>query len=64
MGAQAVQTAVSALRAAHDALAALPIDALTAVLGREACARRCCLTMDELIQENKKLEFDLTGLRV
>jgi len=39
-------------------------DALTAVLGREACARRCCLTMDELIKENKRLEFDLTGLKV
>jgi predicted dehydrogenase len=39
-------------------------DALTAVLGREACARRSCLTMEELIQENKALEFDLTGLKV
>ena len=39
-------------------------DALTAVLGREACARRCCLTMDELLKENKALEFDLTGLKV
>ena len=39
-------------------------DALTAVLGREACARRCYLTMDELINENKALEFDLTGLKM
>jgi len=39
-------------------------DALTAALGREACARRCCLTMDELIKENKALEYDLTGLKV
>jgi predicted dehydrogenase len=39
-------------------------DALTAVLGREACARRCCLTMEEVIKENKALEFDLTGLKV
>jgi len=39
-------------------------DALTAVLGREACARRCCLTMEDLIKENKSLEFDLTGLKV
>ncbi len=39
-------------------------DTLTAVLGREACARRCCLTMEELIKENKALEFDLTGLKV
>lgn len=38
-------------------------DTLTAVLGREASARRCCLTMDELLTENKKLEFDLTGLK-
>jgi predicted dehydrogenase len=39
-------------------------DSLTAVLGREAAARRCCLTMDELIKENKELEFDLSGLKV
>jgi len=38
-------------------------DALTAVLGREASARRGCLTMDELIAENKELEFDLSGLK-
>ena len=37
-------------------------DVLTAVLGREACSRRCCLTMEELIKENKALEFDLAGL--
>ncbi len=39
-------------------------DVLTAVLGREASARRCCLTMDELIKENKELPFDLSGLKV
>jgi len=38
-------------------------DVLTAVLGREACARRCHLTMDELIKENKKLVFDTSGLK-
>jgi hypothetical protein len=38
-------------------------DTLTAVLGREASARRRCLTMDELLKENKRLEFDLTGLK-
>jgi predicted dehydrogenase len=38
-------------------------DALTAVLGREAAARRCCLTVDELIQENKELKLDLSGLK-
>ncbi|HPM83386.1 MAG TPA: Gfo/Idh/MocA family oxidoreductase [Candidatus Anammoximicrobium sp.] len=39
-------------------------DVLTAVLGREASARRSCLTMDELIKENQELEFDLSGLKV
>jgi hypothetical protein len=38
-------------------------DALTAVLGREACRREMPLTMEELIAENKKLGFDLTGLK-
>jgi predicted dehydrogenase len=38
-------------------------DVLTAVLGREACARRCHLTMDELIKENKKLVFDTSELK-
>jgi len=37
---------------------------LTAILGREAAGRRTRLTMDELIRENKKLEIDLTGLKV
>ena len=37
-------------------------DALTAALGREAAARRCTLTMDELLRENKKLELDLSSL--
>ncbi|NQT52607.1 Gfo/Idh/MocA family oxidoreductase [bacterium] len=36
---------------------------LTAILGREAAARKTRLTMDELIKENKKLEVDLTGLK-
>jgi hypothetical protein len=36
---------------------------LTAILGREACARRSYLTMDELIRENRKLEIDLRGLK-
>ncbi len=39
-------------------------DALTAVLGREAAARRKSVTMDELIQENKETAFDLTGLKL
>ncbi len=36
---------------------------LAAILGREASARRCFLTMEELIKENKKIEYDLTGLK-
>ena len=36
---------------------------LTAILGREASARRKCLTMDELIRENKKLTVSLEGLK-
>ncbi len=37
---------------------------LTAILGREAAARRCFLTMDDLIKENKRLEVNLQGLKV
>ena len=36
---------------------------LTAILGREAAARRQYLTMDELLKENKRLDVDLSGLR-
>lgn len=36
---------------------------LTAMLGREAMARKAWLTMDELIKENKKLEPNLRGLK-
>ena len=36
---------------------------LTAILGREAAARRCYLTMEELLRENKRLTVDLTGLQ-
>jgi predicted dehydrogenase len=36
---------------------------LTAILGREACARRRYLTMEELVKENRKLEIDLRGLK-
>jgi predicted dehydrogenase len=38
--------------------------ALTCILGREAASRRIRLTMDDLIKENKRLEVDLTGLKV
>ena len=37
---------------------------LTAILGREAAARGCRLTMDELISENQKIPLDLSGLKV
>ena len=37
---------------------------LTAILGREAAARHCFLTMDDLIKENKRLEVNLEGLKV
>jgi predicted dehydrogenase len=37
---------------------------LTAVLGREASARRRYLTMEEVIKENKRLDADLTGLKL
>jgi myo-inositol 2-dehydrogenase / D-chiro-inositol 1-dehydrogenase len=37
---------------------------LTAILGREAAARRGRLTMEELIREDKRLPLDLTGLKV
>ena len=36
---------------------------LTAILGREAAARRVRLTMDELTKENKRIEADLHGLK-
>ena len=36
---------------------------LTAILGREAMARKTWLTMDELIKENKRREVDLRGLK-
>ena len=36
---------------------------LTAILGREAAARRTRLTMEDLIKENRRLEADLKGLK-
>ena len=36
---------------------------LTAILGREAAGRRCYLSMDDLIKENKKLEVSLEGMK-
>lgn len=36
---------------------------LTAILMREASYRRGRLTMEELLKENRKLEFDITGLK-
>jgi len=37
---------------------------LAVILGREACLRNDKLTREELIKENKKLDFDTTGLKV
>ncbi len=37
---------------------------LTVILGRQACLRNDKLTREELIKENKKLDFDTTGLKV
>jgi len=37
---------------------------LTGILGREAAVRRTRLTMEEVLKENKKLEVDLSGLKV
>lgn len=36
---------------------------LTTILGREAMARKCFLTREEVVRENRKLEVDLTGLK-
>lgn len=36
---------------------------LTAILGREAAARRRYLTLEELVRENKRLDVDLGGLK-
>jgi predicted dehydrogenase len=36
---------------------------LTAILGREAAARRRYLTLEELVRENKRLDVDLSGLK-
>jgi myo-inositol 2-dehydrogenase / D-chiro-inositol 1-dehydrogenase len=37
---------------------------LTCILGREAALRHGRLTMDELLKENRRVEVDLTGLKV
>ncbi|MGO9115430.1 MAG: Gfo/Idh/MocA family protein [Thermoguttaceae bacterium] len=39
-------------------------DVLTAVLGREAAVRRGCVTMEDLLKEDKETKFDLSGLKV
>jgi hypothetical protein len=36
---------------------------LTTILSREATMRRVRLTMEELIQENRRLDVDLRGLK-
>ena len=37
---------------------------LATILGREAAARNCILTWDELLKENQKLDVDITGLQL
>lgn len=37
---------------------------LATILAREACQRKGRMTMDELLRENRKIEADLTGLKV
>jgi len=37
---------------------------LTCILGREAAQRRARLTMEEILKENKRIEVDLSGLKV
>jgi predicted dehydrogenase len=37
--------------------------ALATILGREAAARQCRLTMDQVLKEEKRLEVDLNGLK-
>ncbi len=36
---------------------------LATILGREAGMRNGLLTWDDMIKQNKKLEFDMTGLK-
>lgn len=36
---------------------------LVTILGRDAASRKARMTLDELIQENKRLEVDLSGLK-
>jgi len=49
----------------ENATVARSVDSnLVAILVREAGYRQGRLTMDELLRENKKLEFDLTGFKV
>jgi predicted dehydrogenase len=38
--------------------------ALACILGREAAARRCRLTMTDLLKENRRLALDLQGLKI
>jgi myo-inositol 2-dehydrogenase / D-chiro-inositol 1-dehydrogenase len=48
----------------ENALTRRAIDGtLTAILGREAAARRSRLTMEELLRENRRIPLDLTGLK-
>ena len=49
----------------ENATVARAVDgSLTAILGREAADRHGHLTMDQLLRENRRVEPDLTGLKV
>jgi hypothetical protein len=37
---------------------------LATILGREACVRKGRMSMEEMLKENKRLEVDLSGLKV
>ena len=57
------ETAVRESNYKNDTLERGVDSALATILGREAGMRNGMLTMDEMIRENKKYEFDTTGLK-
>ena len=48
---------------AHETVPMAIDSCLATILAREACLRKGYLTMDQLLEENQQLEFDLTGLK-
>ncbi|MBE0537391.1 MAG: Gfo/Idh/MocA family oxidoreductase [Phycisphaerae bacterium] len=49
---------------ANDTLQRSVDSTLAVILGREAAMRNTVLTWDDLIRENRKLDFDTTGLKI